>query len=65
MGKVLQMYLFFSKIQNKRDDFDVDIVNIPLLDGDVSRRAAYGVLVYISQLIRFIMLRTSKREINV
>ena len=30
---------------------DFDIVNFPFLDGDVPRRASYGV--YISQLIRF------------
>ena len=36
-----------SKIFDKRNDFDFDIVNFPLLDGD----ASYGV--YISQLIRF------------
>ena len=40
-----------SKIYDKRDDFDSDIVNFPFLDGDVPRRASYGV--YISQLIRF------------
>ena len=40
-----------SKIYDKRDDFDFDIVNFPLLDGDVPRRPSYGV--YISQLIRF------------
>ena len=40
-----------SKIYDKRDDFDFDIVNVPFLDGDVPRRASYGV--YISQLIRF------------
>ena len=40
-----------TKIYDKRDDFDFDIVNFPLLDGDVSRRTSYGV--YISQLIRF------------
>ena len=40
-----------SKIYYKRDDFDFDIVNFPFLDGDVPRRASYGV--YISQLIRF------------
>ena len=40
-----------SKIYDKRDDFDFDIVNFPFLDGDVPRRASYGV--YISQLIRF------------
>ena len=40
-----------SKIYDKRDDFDFDIVNFPFCDGDVPRRASYGV--YISQLIRF------------
>ena len=40
-----------SKIYDKRDDFDFDIVNFPFLNGDVPRRAFYGV--YISQLIRF------------
>ena len=32
-----------SKIDDKSDDFDFDIVNFPFLDGDVPRRAAYGV----------------------
>ena len=27
-----------TKIYDKRDDFDFDIVNIPFLDGDVPRR---------------------------
>ena len=40
-----------SKIYDKRDDFDFDIVNVPFLDVDVPRCASYGV--YISQLIRF------------
>ena len=40
-----------SKIYDKRDDFDFDIVNFPFLDGDVPRRPSYGV--YISQIIRF------------
>ena len=40
-----------SKIYDKRDDFDFDIVMFPFLDGDVPRRPSYGV--YISQLIRF------------
>ena len=43
--------LVSSKIYDKRDDFDFVIVNFPFLDGDVPRRASYGV--YISQLIRF------------
>ena len=38
-----------SKIYDKRDVFDFDIVNFPFLDGDVSRCASFEV--YISQLI--------------
>ena len=40
-----------SKIYDKRDDFDCDIINFLFLDGDVPRSTSYGV--YISQLIRF------------
>ena len=40
-----------SKIYDKRDDFDFDIVYFPFLDGDVPRRPSYGVYIY--QLIRF------------
>ena len=40
-----------SKIYDKRDDFDFDVVNFPFLNGDVARSTSYGV--YISQLIRF------------
>ena len=40
-----------SQIYDKRDDFDFDVVNFPFLDGDVPRRASYGV--YITQLRRF------------
>ena len=40
-----------TKIYDKRDAFDFDIVNFPFLDGDVPRSTSYGV--YISQLIRF------------
>ena len=43
-----------SKLYDKRDDFDFDIVNFPILDGDISRSASYGV--DISQLIRFARL---------
>ena len=53
-----------TKIYDKRDDFDFDIVNFPFLDGDVPRSASYGV--YISQLIRFlefqVMLMTNTRN---
>ena len=40
-----------TKIYDKRDDFNFDIVNFPFLDDDVPRCPSYGV--YISQLIRF------------
>ena len=40
-----------TKVYDKRNDFKLDIVNFPFLDGDVPRRTPYGV--YISQLIRF------------
>ena len=40
-----------TKIYDKRDDFDFEIVNFPILDGDVPRSTSYEV--YISQLIRF------------
>ena len=40
-----------TKIYDKRDDFDFEIVNFPFLDSNVPRCTSYGV--YISQLIRF------------
>ena len=50
----LDLHLSFvsSKIYDKRDDFDFHIVNFPFLDGDVPRRASYGVYI-LQQLIRF------------
>ena len=42
---------FSSNIYDKRDDFDFDIVNFPLSDGDIPRAAYYRMS--ISQLIRF------------
>ena len=32
-----------SKLYDKRDDFDFDIVNFPFLNGDVPRFTSYGV----------------------
>ena len=40
-----------SKIYDKRDDIDFEIVNFQFFDGDVPRSTSYGV--YISQLIHF------------
>ena len=34
-----------SKIYDKRDDFNFEIVNVPFLDGDVSRSPSYGVYI--------------------
>ena len=41
----------FTKMYDKWNNFDFDIVNFPFLDGDVPRRTSYGV--YISELIWF------------
>ena len=40
-----------SKIYDKPDVFNFEIVNVPFLDGDFPRSPSYGI--YISQLIRF------------
>ena len=51
-----------TKIYDKRDDFDFDIVNFPFLDGYVPRSASYGV--YISQLIRFARVPSHVDDLN-
>ena len=51
-----------SKIYDKRDDFDFDIVNFPFLDVDVPRSTSYGV--YISQLIRFARVSSHVVDLN-
>ena len=51
-----------TKIYDKRDDFDFDIVNFPFLDGGVPRRTSYGV--YISQLIRFARASSNLNDFN-
>ena len=35
--------IFSTKIYDKSDDFDFEIVNFPFLDGDVPRSTSYGV----------------------
>ena len=52
-----------TKIYDKRDDFNFDIVNYPHLDGDVPRSTSYGV--YISQLIRFATACSCVEDFNV
>ena len=51
-----------TKIYNKRDDFDFDIMNFPFLDGVVPLSASYGV--YISQLIRFARVSSHVDDFN-
>ena len=49
-----------TKIYDKRDDFDFDIVNFPFLDGDVCHSASYGVYILnLFDLLEFpVMLMT-------
>ena len=64
----LDLYLSISdgfvktKIYDKRDDYDFDIVNFPFLDGDVPRSTSCGV--YISQLIRFARVSSHVDDFN-
>ena len=51
-----------SKIYDKRDDFNFEIVNFPFPDGDVPRSPSYGV--YISQLIRFARVCSNVDDFN-
>ena len=51
-----------TKIYDKRDDFDFDIVNFPFLDDDVPRTTFYDV--YISQLIRFARVSSHVDDFN-
>ena len=51
-----------TKIYDKRDDFDFDIVNFPFLDGDVPRSTSYGV--YICLLIRIARASSNLSDFN-
>ena len=51
-----------TKIYEKRDDFDFDIVHFPFLDGDVPRSESFGV--YNSQLIRFARASSHVADFN-
>ena len=51
-----------TKINDKRDDFDFDIVNFPFIDGGVPCSTSYGV--YISQLIRFAKASSHVADFN-
>ena len=51
-----------SKIYDKQDDFNFEIVQFPFRDGDVPRSHSYGV--YISQLIRFARMCSNVDDFN-
>ena len=51
-----------TKIYDKRNDFDFEIVNFPFWDGDFPRPTSYGV--YISQLIRFARASSHVADFN-
>ena len=54
--------IFSTKIYDKQDDFNFEIVNFPFLDGDVPRSPSYGV--YISQLICFARVCSNVDDFN-
>ena len=51
-----------TKIYDKRDDFDFEIINFPFLDSDVPRSTSYGV--YISKHIRFAKASSYATDFN-
>ena len=59
---IISICFVSSKIYDKCDDFDFDIVNFPFLDGFVPRRPSYGV--YISQLNRFATVCSHVEDFN-
>ena len=48
-----------TKIYDKRDDFDFDMVNFPFLDGDVPRRTSYLNLLDSPELLQILMTLTT------
>ena len=51
-----------SKIYDKRDDFDFDIVNFSFFDAEVPSSTSYGI--YISQPIRFARVSSHVADFN-
>ena len=43
---------FVTTVYDKRDSFDFHIVNFPFLDSNIPTKPAYGIYMYISQLVR-------------
>ena len=58
----ITMCIASSKIYDKLDDFNFEIVNFPFLDGNHHRSPSYGV--YISQLIRFARVCSNVDDFN-
>ena len=54
--------IFSSKIFEKRDELNFEIVNFPFLNGDVPCSPSFGV--YISQLIRFARVCSNVDDFN-
>ena len=52
-----------TKVYDKRDDFDFEIVNFPFLDSDVPHSTSYGFC--ISQLIRFARASSYVTDFNI
>ena len=53
-----------SKIYDKRDKFDFDMVNFPILDSDVPCHTVTFYGVYISKLIRFARVCSNVTDVN-
>ena len=51
---------FHLSVYDKRDDFSFRIVNFPHMDSNIPANPAYGV--YISQLVRYVRICTSKLD---
>ena len=51
-----------SKIYDKWDNFNFEIVNFPFRDGDVPRSPSYGV--YVSQFILFVRVCSNVDDFN-
>ena len=60
--KSANVLMVLPKFTIKRDDFDFEIINFPLLDSDVPPSTSYGV--YISPLIPFTLALSHVADFN-
>jgi len=51
---------FLISVYDKREDFDLRIVNFPFMDSNIPPAPAYGV--YISQLVRYARICTARAD---